>query len=510
MSQGNDVEGDDGPSRRQLLGLLGAGGITALSAALVVTGASLGPTQSDDNESAPDEEQPQQPSSMLSVSWDATYGGDGPSAFTTATRGGQTVMGPAPESATGDNASATAANESVSGNESTSGDESASELDGVVAAAGIQTAEDDAGEAWVVGIEGPESTVFESTYISEANRERRALDEGGQVFDAVETVVPTEQGLLLIGWTHDLSPDSKYPLVLAIAPDGGVQWQRSYSRPGVNSFRDVFYDGVQTADGGYLLAGVTLGAEFTDTRRGEGWLGKIGPEGELAWDETYTPTGDAHTDWTEDDSFDGFSTIVPIDGGYLLTGAATPNGPSDANPSDAWAVVVDADGAEQWSATYEFPAEGESDASDLSIADARATEDGYLVAGTAGNYEYVRSFRQNRLIGNGWMAALGPDGELRWQRTLANTQFRTVTSAGDAGWIVAGARDGSPWAGLLDEGELVEEMVLHETDGEVSAAVTREEGGVTLVGHRDDGETPVAFATELTTPVAVEQSTSSE
>ncbi|MFC6730505.1 hypothetical protein ACFQDG_17780, partial [Natronoarchaeum mannanilyticum] len=75
---------------------------------------------------------------------------------------------------------------------------------------------------------------------------------------------------------------------------------------------------------------------------------------------------------------------------------------------------------------------------------------------------------------------------------------RTTADAGDAGRIVAGARENQPWVGLLGEdGSLAEELTLSEADGVVSTAAVRDDGAIALAGRRDDGETPVAFVTQL-------------
>jgi len=499
-------EGDDGPTRRQLLGLIGAGGITAIGAGLIITGARVSPTEDDGNESADGDQEPDEPSA-LSAAWDATYG-DGPSAFSAAV-GRRSVARISPgESATNETAGNATANETdgnanggnaSTGNESDAGgaDENGDgedESDEVVFG-GVRSTDQDDGQGWLVGVEGPETTTFDATY---------AADQDGRAFDAIECVLPAAEGWVIVGWTHVPSaddaeaPDRKVPWAAGVDESGDSQWFRTYERAGVESYRDVFRDGVPTPDGGYVLAGVTLGEAFDDIRRGDGWLAKIGSEGELDWQRTYAPRGADRETQSDDERYDAFTTVRAVDDGYLLAGAATVDGPSDSNPADGWIVAVGPDGDRRWSSTYEYAGGEDTDATDLAIADARSTGDGFLAVGTAGSYEYVRSLRENQLFGDGWIAGIAAEGELRWEQTLPDAALRTIADAGDAGRIVAGARENQPWVGLLgEEGSLAEELTLSGADGVVSAAAVRDDGAIALAGRRDDGETPVAFVTQL-------------
>jgi len=497
-------EGDDGPTRRQLLGLLGAGGITAIGAGLIITGARVSPTEDDDgNESADGDREPDEPSA-LSAAWDATYG-DGPSAFSAAV-GRRDVASISPDgnatNATDENATANgtggttnATGGNATGN-ATDGNASATE-DGPDEAVfgGVRSADQDDGEGWLVGVEGPETTTFDATY---------SADQGEQAFDAIECVLPAADGWVIVGWTHRPSPDDadapdrKFPWAAGVDEAGSSQWFRTYERSGVESHRDVFRDGVPTPDGGYLLAGVTLGASFDDIRRGDGWLAKIGAEGRLIWERTYAPDGAGRTTWSEDERYDAFTTVRAVESGYLLAGAATTDGPSDSNPADGWVVAVDPNGEQRWSSTYEYAGGEDSDAVDLAVADVRPAGSGFLAVGTAGTYEYVRPLRENQLFGDGWIAGLGAEGDVQWEQSVPDTAIRTTADAGDAGRIVAGARENQPWVALLGEqGALAEEMTLSEADGVVSAAAVRDDGAIALAGRRDDGETPVAFVTQL-------------
>ncbi|MCL9813751.1 hypothetical protein [Natranaeroarchaeum aerophilus] len=455
----NGEAGSPGPNRRQLLGLLGAGSLTALSAAIVATSSAL-----DDDEPDDDEENGEEPPEdddetggdespdLFSVDWDGIYGDGSTGSFIAANLG-----------------------------------DSGLEL------GGVQLDEDDAGVGWLVDGADPDSETTPRTYVSELNRSRRDLDEGYAIHDSIELVLPVDDGRLLVGWTHDISPDSKTAWVKRVDGEGSVEWDAEYPRPEINSFRDVFLDGVATADGGAVLAGVTLGSEFVDTRHGDGWLAKIAADGELEWEQTYNTADTTHTDWTEDDRHDRFTTIQRVEEGYLLAGTTTLGEDSSVAPSEPWILAVDDDGEERWEVYDDREIDDDSDHRDRVIEDIATNGDGVLAAGTVGSYEYARSFRTNTLTGGGWLGYV-EDGSLDWEQRINGTSIRTIDYVGDGYYALGGRRDDSAWLGVIDsDGEIVEEKRLHEADGEV-LVTTYEEGELVVAGRRFDGAIPVGFA----------------
>lgn len=460
MSERDTASDGSGPRRRQVLGLIGAGGLTALSATLVVSGGAFTAEDETDQEDENGDEVTRQDDEIptLSVEWDTIYGDERPGAFS-----------------------------------------SVEVEDDAVTLAGVRLDDEEAGVGWIVRDASPDADTDASTYRSELNEDRQEIDEGFQIHDSIETVVPTDDGYLVVGWIHDLSPDSKAPWLYRIDDEGEVIWETQYARAGINSFRDVFHDGVRTDDGGFLLAGVTLGAEFVDTRHGDGWLVRMDPDGEIQWEETYNTDETEYTDWTDDERHDRFNRIIPADDGYLLLGTTTPEGTSDSVPSEPWAVFVDEEGQTQWQAFDQREHDDEEDRlRDTVIEDAAATSEGYLAVGTRGNYEYSRSFRSNVLTGDGWIAGLDDEGSIEWQATIEETSIRSIEAGTDEYFLVAGERDGAAWVGLIDlDGELVDEKQLHEVEGDVRTSARTADGRIVLAGHREDGDAPVGFAAQV-------------
>ncbi len=460
MSERGSAGSESDPNRRQLLGLLGVTGLTALSATLVATGTSIEPDDNPDDESetADDDDgegpgEAEEPAPSLSVEWNSIYGDEQPSTFASAQRAEEGF-----------------------------------------ALAGVRLDEDDAGVGWLVQSGGPDTETTDLAHTSALNRSRRQIDEGYAIHDAVETILRVEDGWLLVGWTHDISPDSKSAWLRRINENGGLQWEKQYGRPGVNSFRDVFFDGVATDDGGAMLAGVTLGSEFVDTRRGDGWLAKVAPGGELEWDRTYNTADTTIRDWTKDERHDRFTTIESTETGYLLAGTTTPREASDTVPSEPWIVGVDADGQKLWDTFDERDPAESGERQDRVMADIAPADSGYLAVGTVGNYEYARSFRSNVFTGEGWIASV--EGEsFGWQRRLEATSIRTVERLDEEHYLLGGEQDGFAWVGIIrGDGELIDERRLHDVEGDVRATTGVEEGRIIVAGRRTQDDIPVGFA----------------
>lgn len=467
MPPGGERDDEPRSGRRQVLGAIAAGGLTALSATVVATGSLIGSERADeDDEPVPETETAEDPvGHSLSVERGAILGGEGPDAFR------EIAVGEA----------------------------------GLVLA-GVTTDEDLSGEGWLVQIDEETSPGWQETYVSEQNRTKREIEEGYQVYDSLETAVPDgDGGWLLVGWTHDLSPDSKRPWIVKIDVDRESQWERTYERPNVNSFRDVFADGVRV-EGGYVLAGVTLGAEFVDIRRGDGWVVQVDDQGEILWEETYNPQERNHAEWTEDVRHDRFTTIVETENGFLLGGTATPEGTSDTVPSVPWLVATDEEGQRKWSTLFETVEPVDAAGHSVVVNHVLPTdENNYLLAGAAGSYEHRREFRSKAITGDGWLALSDGNGGLTWEETISDGALHTALSldgveglsGDDAEYLVAGQRDGHPWTGLIDEtGELVTTTSVQDDDGEVTAA-TMSDGNVLLAGQRMDGDEPSGFVVEL-------------
>jgi len=188
--------------------------------------------------------------------------------------------------------------------------------------------------------------------------------------------------------------------------NGVVQWSHSYG----TGADDRAYSAVQTADGGYALAG-DVGAGFGD---GDFWLIRADANGNTLWNKTYgTP------------NYNGATSIVQTpDGGFALSGwTDSPMG----NPN-AWLVKTDENGSLQWDKIFGGPY---YDGSNSMILTA---DGGYALAG------------QSRSYGEGgydfWLVKTDSSGNMQWDRTYGGTSddlAYSVIATSDGGYVLIGS-----------------------------------------------------------------------
>ncbi|MCJ7423731.1 hypothetical protein MUP01_05625, partial [Candidatus Bathyarchaeota archaeon] len=189
---------------------------------------------------------------------------------------------------------------------------------------------------------------------------------------------------------------------------GNAQWNKTYGGTG----RDGAYGGlVQTADGGYALAGYTssFGAGSFDA-----WLVKTDASGNMQWNKAY-----GGTSWDI-----AYSLVQTADGGYALAGVTYSFG---AGWDDFWLVKTDASGNAQWSKTYG----GTGD--DCAWALMQASDGGYAIAGYtssfgAGSYDF-------------WLVKTDASGNAQWSKTYGGTGDDcawALMQASDGGYAIAG------------------------------------------------------------------------
>lgn len=184
---------------------------------------------------------------------------------------------------------------------------------------------------------------------------------GGVEFDAAYDVEKTTDGEYIVaGGTESFTGIADFWL-LKIDSNGNELWNRTFNGPGWDI--DVAYDVEVTADGGYILAGVTyLGGVLNQVF----WLVKTDSNGNKQWDSMFFPG--------PEDINKAFGVAVSPDGGYTVVG--TSFAPMR---NKVWLVKTDSNGAHEWNRTYSVT--GWDGAMDM-----ESTPDkGYIIAGSAGD-----------------------------------------------------------------------------------------------------------------------------
>jgi hypothetical protein len=192
---------------------------------------------------------------------------------------------------------------------------------------------------------------------------------------------------------------------IALAQTG---WQRTYGEPYYPEWGSSVQ---QTADGGYVIAGVfyPFGTGDADV-----WLIKTDAQGDTLWTRTFGgDSGDA-----------GYSVRQTTDGGYIVAGSTWSFG---AGHYDIYLVKTNATGDTLWTRTY-----GGVE-TELGHSVQQTTDGGYIIAGGASSFGAGRS--------DFYLVKTNARGDTLWTRTYGGPEHEegySVQQTSDGGYIVAG------------------------------------------------------------------------
>jgi hypothetical protein len=195
-------------------------------------------------------------------------------------------------------------------------------------------------------------------------------------------------------------------------------WTRTFG--GVN--HDYAYSVAQTADGGYIVTGITLsfGAGEMDA-----WLIKTDASGDTIWTRTY---GGAYDD-------EGWSVAQTAEGGYIIAGTTFS---FDAGGGDVWLIKTDATGDTIWTRAY-----GGTD-NDEGRSVAQTADGGYVITGCTASFGAEGE--------DVWLIRTDASGDTLWTRTFGGYYSEcgySVAQTDDAGFVIVVATS-SFGAGLYD------------------------------------------------------------
>lgn len=181
---------------------------------------------------------------------------------------------------------------------------------------------------------------------------------GGTDTDYGRSMIQTaDGGYIIAGWTSTLLAG----YVVKTDEMGNMQWNKTYDAGGDDGFSSV----VQSSEGGYALAGYTsYGAGGYDF-----WLVRIDESGRPMWNRTY---GGASSEFAS-------SLVQTDDGGYALAGYTNSFG---AGGYDFWLVKTDRAGIQEWNETYGTSGKEEADWL------IQTSDGGYLMAGVTNSSGY--------------------------------------------------------------------------------------------------------------------------
>jgi gliding motility-associated-like protein len=326
---------------------------------------------------------------------------------------------------------------------------------------------------------------------------------GGQVDIPYSIKFTTDGGTIVAGYTDsddgDISPQPNREYwdlwVIKLDRCGNIQWERSFGGSNYESARDV----VQTADGGYIVAGETnstdggVVAGYGGTK--DIWILKLDPDGTLQWQKRYGGSG-----------LDIANHIHLLsDGTFLLTASSSSNDGNitgnhgTAGYTDGVLMKLDANGTLLWSRCY--GGSKNEELLDIEIINGKTYLTGYANS-TDGD---IPPQQKNYDV---WLLALDANGNKIYSKVYGGSQndvAYSMTRGNDgsltlAGYTTSNDGDVSGPRGSQDywiininpaNGKLNWQRVMGGTDAEyANSVITDTDGGYIIggVSYSDDGD----------------------
>lgn len=278
------------------------------------------------------------------------------------------------------------------------------------------------GDVWVIRLNEEGNIVWQKTL-------------GGSRGDFANSIISTSDGgYIIVGaaQSNDGDVNGLHGLgdawVIKLDKDGNLQWQKALG----GSNTEYFYGIIETQEGSYVMAGITLSndGDVSGLHGGSDvWLVKLTKDGQLVWQKTLGGSGSDVAN----------SIVATSDKGYILGGFTNSN---DGDVSghhgegDAWVVKVDKDGNILWQKALGGTM-GENCNSIIATSD-----DGYIMAGLTHSKDGdVTGNQEGKLYANAWIVKLDKEGNKQWQRLLGGSDidiaFSIITSM-YGGYVMAG------------------------------------------------------------------------
>ena len=230
---------------------------------------------------------------------------------------------------------------------------------------------------------------------------------GGAGFETAWAVIQTaDGGFALAGGTTSYGAGSEDFWLVKTDAQGEMEWQQTYGGAGF----EAAWAMIQTADGGFALAGKTGVEEGLN----DIWLVKTDANGTMEWQQTY---GGAGTEVT-------WAVIQTVDGGFALAGLTASYG---AGGEDFWLVKTDAQGGMEWQQTYG------GTGFEAAWAMIQTADGGFALAGRTHSYGAGGS--------DAWLVKTDANGNMEWQQTYGGSDddgAHSVIPTADSGFALAG------------------------------------------------------------------------
>jgi len=214
-------------------------------------------------------------------------------------------------------------------------------------------------------------------------------------------------GYIIAGRTNSFGAGNYDVYLIRMNAFGDTMWTKTYGGTG----NDQGWSVQQTADGGYVIAGLTIsfGAGAQDV-----YLIKTDANGDTLWTKTFGGTG----------SDVGYSVQQTADGGYVIAGYTNSFG---AGSTDVYLIRTDSTGDTLWTRSYG----GAND--DFAYSVQQTADGGYIITGNTTNFGVGGS--------DIYLIKTDANGDTLWTKTFggtSNDSGQLVQQTADEGYIIAG------------------------------------------------------------------------
>jgi len=229
---------------------------------------------------------------------------------------------------------------------------------------------------------------------------------GGYSYDIGNSVQQTaDGGFIIAGVTNSFGAGESNVYLIKTDTSGDTLWTKIYG----SADDEEGYSVQQTTDGGYIITGDIF---FLSLETRDVFLFKTDSSGDILWARTY---GGVNNDW-------GKSVQQTVDGGYVIAGT---KGFGFGN-KDVYLIRTDSSGDTLWTRTY--------GGSDLSNSVQQTTDGGYIIAGRTSSFGAGGA--------DVYLIKTDSAGDTLWTRTYggdAGDAGHSVQLTTDGGYIITGS-----------------------------------------------------------------------
>jgi len=306
---------------------------------------------------------------------------------------------------------------------------------------------------------GPDSPDFWLVKTDEYGDPEWSKIYGGPSGEKAYCVVQTaDGGYAIAGRTRSFGSGKCDIWLVKTDEFGNHLWNQTYGGPEDDIAREI----IETSDGGYAMAGET--SSFGHGSR-DFWLVKTDSEGNMQWNQPYGGT----------DEDEAYSVVQTEEGGYAVVGRTLSFG-----PQDFWLVKTDADGNMQWNRAYG------GGGPQIAFSVVQTPDGGYAIGGENGPNNDRRDV---------WLVKTDASGDMQWNKTYGVGTIdisKSMIQTADGGYALAGWSEtpaGSDYADFyVIKTDVDGNMQWNNTYGgaerdEAYSLIPTSDGGYAVVGY---------------------------